>query len=244
MTDAPSELTTLVRADLVWVAHYWPDLTESRLPGTARPWRQPHLTGEQTEQRDQQARDERLERVGLMPGEHPAPVDVGILDTMADILWNASILIDEIGWHTPVQAPEMPSTAYSDTAPILLDYAARHLPERLAAWAQPIARRMVAQIAGALAMVLDGQLLDVECPWCHGKTAEAPVGGARTWWVHILPGDQVAIVCTGLCEPPAKEVGTWWKGQPCWPLADWERLAKQVMSKTEQTIRAREMIAS
>jgi hypothetical protein len=243
MTDAPSELTELVRADLVWVAHYWEDLAESRLPGTARPWRQPHLTAQQADERDQQARIERIERASVMPGEHPAPVDVGILDTMSDILWNAVTISDEIRLRVTTAGPGLPSTAFADARPYL-DYAAKNLTEDVAFWAQPIARRMVGQVARALALVLDGQLLDVECPWCHGKTPETPVGGALTWWVHALPGDQIAIVCTGICEPPAREVGTWWRGQPCWPLADWEGLAARVMSDDEQASRAREMIAS
>lgn len=238
MTVARSELAQAVSESLVWVAHFWEDLAESRLPGTARPWRQPHLTGEQADERDQQARIERLERVALMPGEHPAPVDVGVLDTMASILWDATVIADQVSRDINRMNLAHPSTAYADARPYL-DYAAAHITDDLAEWAQPIVARMVDQMATALALVLDGQLLDVTCPWCHGRTEQAPVGGARTWWVHVLPGGQIAIVCTGLCEPPAREVGTWWQGKPCWPLGDWEGLAKRV-----QTAETCERIAS
>ncbi|GII63560.1 hypothetical protein Skr01_36450 [Sphaerisporangium krabiense] len=257
-TAARSELTTAVAADLVWVAHYWDDLAESRLPGTARPWRQPHLTPEQAEERDQQARIERLERVGVMPGEHPAPVDVGVLDTMASILWDAVQLADAVTEHHGLAPLEYPSTAYADARPYL-DYAAAHLPDEIADWAAPIARRLVDQTARTLALVLDGQLLDVVCPWCRGVTAEAPAGGARTWRIRNLLAEQdcrhghprrfcptceqhIAIVCEGACEPPHREVGTWWRGQPCWPLTDWENLARRVMSADEQITRAREAV--
>ncbi|MBB4700103.1 hypothetical protein [Sphaerisporangium siamense] len=214
------------------------------MPGTARPWRQPHLTPEQAEERDQQARIERLERVGVMPGEHPAPVDVGVLDTMASILADAVVIADEIHHRTLIAAPEAPSTAYADARPYL-NYAARNLHfTDIADWAAPIACKMVDQTARTLALVLDGQFLDVECPWCHGVTEQAPAGGARTWRVYALPGDMIAIVCEGICEPPHREVGTWWRGHPCWPLSDWEGLARRVMPEAEQAAHAREMIAS
>jgi hypothetical protein len=87
---------------------------------------------------------------------------------------------------------------------------------------------MYEQVARALSMLYTGQTIRVLCPWCDGRTPEQPVGGAYTWRVTVLPGNQVAIICTGVCEPPAREVGTWWQGAPCWPISDWARLAKHV----------------
>ncbi|MGH3382675.1 MAG: hypothetical protein ACRDP6_48900 [Actinoallomurus sp.] len=223
--------------DLEFVVAYWPDLTESRLPGTARPWRQPELTPDQRAELDHAARLERAERSEDAWGETPAPVDVSVLDLMADVVWDADeaagLVADAI--MCPRLAP--PPTAYSD-AREWLDFAARHAGEVLdggrlnaVAW---LARGMVDAIARALCLVYDGQRLAVICPWCQGRTEAAPVGGAKTWRVRQLPGDLVAIVCEGTCEPPSKSVGTWWRGQPCWPVSEWDWLAKQVTVTEER----------
>lgn len=230
-------LTAHVIADLEWVAAYWPDLTEARLPGTARPWRQPDLTPERRAELDHEARLERADRSEDAWGETPAPVDVAVLDLMADIVWDADeaagIVADEI--MCPRLPP--PTTAYTDPRP-WLDFAARHYDEAggmyLHVDVARLARGMVDAIARALCLVYDGQRLDVICPWCEGRTEAAPVGGAKTWRVRQLPGDLVAIVCEGACEPPSKSVGTWWRGQPCWPVSEWDWLAKQVTAAEER----------
>ncbi|MFD0883858.1 hypothetical protein ACFQ08_04710, partial [Streptosporangium algeriense] len=114
-----------------------------------------------------------------------------------------------------------------DARPYIL-YAARRVPElpdEWVEWAAPTARRMVSRIASALCMVYDGQTLDVVCPWCSNTAV---------WRVQELPGGIVAIVCHGVCEPPAREVGTWWGGRPVWPLQDWERLAKHVQAAEQR----------
>ena len=87
-------LVRSVITDLEWVAAYWPDLVEARLPGTARPWRQPHLTPEQRAERDHAAWAERLERTGEAIGEAPAPLDLGVLDVITSILAEAVALAD------------------------------------------------------------------------------------------------------------------------------------------------------
>jgi hypothetical protein len=232
-------LTAHVIADLDWVIAYWPDLTESRLPGTARPWRQPELSPEQRAERDHAARIEKAERSDDAWGETPAPVDVGVLDLMADILWDADDIAGKVadGIMCPRLAP--PTTALADARPFL-DFAARHFAHANL-WVDDVpdmarkARGMVDAIARALCLVYDGQRLDVECPWCEGRTELAPVGGERTWRVRELPGGLVAIVCeSGTCEPPGKDVGTWWRGKPCWPTSEWEWLAKHVQDSEQR----------
>lgn len=131
-----------------------------------------------------------------------------------------------------------PSTAYSD-ARAWLDFAARHFHEVLDLEAinavSSLARGMVDAIARALCLVYDGQRLDVVCPWCAGRTEAAPVGGEKTWRVRELPGDLIAIVCeSGTCEPPPRSVGTWWRGQPAWPIWEWDWLAKQMTAAQKQ----------
>lgn len=219
----------LVRADLEWVAEYWPDLLQARLPlATARPRRPNSLPPTLRAVRDAEARLERLERSGLAPGQSPAPVDVDVLQTALDLLVQADDLAAAVAEHTGLPALAPPRFGELDARPYLR-YAAEHLPESLAEWAAPITRRMVEHVADVLGMTYDGQTLAIVCPWCRGVTPETPAGGAHTWRVRILPGDQVAIVCeSGTCEPPLREVGTWWRGRPCWRMEEWERLARLV----------------
>jgi hypothetical protein len=216
---------------LDWVVSFWPDLLEARLPmATPRPWRQPQLSERARAERDAQARAERIERTALSLGESPAPSDLGILQTALDILVRADDLAAELAAVTlcPPLAP--PALGDLDARPYLA-FAVARLAEGhdgLAEWAAPVAGWMVDQTARALSMVYDGQVLAVVCPWCRGIAPETPAGGAHTWSVTTLPGDQIAIVCGGVCEPPAREVGTWWRGQPCWPISEWAQLAKRV----------------
>ncbi|MFJ2029445.1 hypothetical protein [Streptosporangium sp. NPDC087985] len=213
-----------VVADLEWVAEYWPDLIESRIPGTRRPWRQTDLTPAAIAARDAQARLERFERSMLSLGASPAPVDVAILSSMLDLLVQADDLAAAVA-HVAGDSPlPPPGPGELDARPYLL-YAARRLPDDLVEHAAPIAHRMVEQVARALCMVYDGQHLAVTCPWC---------GADDVWRVRELPGGMVAIVCEGVCDPPPKEVGTWWHGQPVWPISDWERLARRIRAAEER----------
>lgn len=216
-----------VVADLEWVMVYWPDLVEARLPlATARRWRQPELSADARAERDAQARAERFERNAL-GADSPAPVDIAVLQTALDVLVYADDLAAAIAEHTGLPVLPPPQLGELDAWPYLA-YAAAHLTEDLVDHAAPIARHMVDQVARAVCMVYDSQVLDVICPWCSGRTPETPTGGARTWRVMLMPGDLVGIVCTGQCSPPETDVGVWWYGQPCWPIARWTWLAKRV----------------
>ncbi|MER5421657.1 hypothetical protein [Streptosporangium roseum] len=154
----------------------------------------------------------------------PAPVDVAILQTALDILVAADDLAAALG--EPAMCLILASPGPGDLdARLYLRYAAARLhdlDDLWADWAAPKARRMYEQVAGTLCMVYDGQALAVTCPWC---------GEDDAWSVRELPGGMVAIVRAGVCEPPAKEVGTWWHGQPVRPISDWERLARKCASK-------------
>ncbi|WP_326637306.1 hypothetical protein OG884_26600 [Streptosporangium sp. NBC_01755] len=223
--------------DLEWCIEYWPDLIEARLPGTARPWRQPQLSPEAKLKRDWDARIDWALRTTHALGESPAPVDVAILSTALDLLVRADDLAADLGpvVMCPILAP--PGPGELDARPYLRYAAARFAegPEWLADGAEPTVRHIQQKIAQALCMVYDGQTLAVTCPWC----SETGV-----WRVQTLPGGQVAIVCGGVCEPPQRDVGTWWGGQPVWPIAQWPWLAQRVMSAEEKVRRAREAIAS
>lgn len=226
-------MTHPVVETLDWLIEYWPDLLEARLPlATRRPWRQPHLTPAAREERDRQAAEERAERNPLAIGESPAPVDVNVLQVALDVLVRADDLAAELGIVT--MCPILPPLAYGDLdARPYLRYAAARITEddsgALAEWAAPTVQLMYEQVAKALAMLYTGQTVRVVCPWCRGVTPETPAGGAHTWRVVELPSvpPQIAIMCTGICEPSAKEVGTWWGSQPCWPISEWPKLAKR-----------------
>ncbi|MEU1731405.1 hypothetical protein [Streptosporangium sp. NPDC020145] len=243
-------IATRAKDDLKWITAYWEDLAESRLPGTARPWRQTTLTPTQLAARDQAAYEERWERTIEALGASPAPVRIPVLDLLNDLMNDAYALAYHLAEASGEQAPEPPATPFSDPAPYIAA-AQTHLdrlddPE-VVSWALDQTRSMVARVAASLALVYDGQRLDVECPWCRGVTPETPAGGARTWQVRDLLGGRacrhglpdrrfcgaceqfVVIVCMGECEPPQKSVGTWWHGHPCWPVYEWDWLAKRIV---------------
>ncbi|MET7333291.1 hypothetical protein [Nonomuraea sp. NPDC005650] len=213
-----------VVANLEWVVEYWPDLVDARIPGTRRPWRQIELTPEARAELDEQARIERFERSMLSLGASPAPLDVNVLQAVLDMLVQADDLAAAIAGHYGRGWLPSPGPGELDARPYLL-YAARHLPEQLVEQVAPVAAAMVDRVASLLCMVYDGQHLDVECPWCHNTDV---------WRVRELPGGMVAVVCEGVCEPPLDQVGTWWGGQPVWPIQDWPRLARLIHAAEER----------
>ncbi|MFD1940521.1 hypothetical protein ACFSKW_54600, partial [Nonomuraea mangrovi] len=168
--------------------------------------------------------------------ESPAPVDINVLQTALDVLVRADDLAAELGEWSIEPSPLPPELGELDARPWFRYTRAVLINEHVdlgepGPWhdhATPIVHGMYEQVAQALAMLYTGQVVRVICPWCDGRTITQPAGGAYTWKIHELPGGQIAIVCHGLCEPPEREVGTWWRGIPCWPISDWERLAKRV----------------
>jgi len=219
----------IVIQNLEWVIEYWPDLVESRLPMTTKPPRQTReINGEEKELLDAQARIDRYFRTHLAWGESPAPVDVDILQTLLDVLVLADDLAAELGPPAmcPILAP--PGPGVLDARPWLRYSLARlhELPDDWCEWAWPTVERIYRRTAGALAEIYHGQTVRVICPWCKGRTAEQPTGGAHTWRVELLPNNEIGIICHGInCDPPADVVSTWLWGKPCWPITTWQRLA-------------------
>ncbi|WP_113699169.1 hypothetical protein [Nonomuraea lactucae] len=235
---------------LDWLIEYWPDLLDARLPmATRRPWQTPTLDAEGKELLDAAAYLDRYFRNPLGVRESPAPLDVNVLQTVLDVLVHADDLAAELGEWSVRPLLASPGMGELDARPYLA-YARARLAEEQedlgepgpwSEWAEPIVHRVYESVARALAMLYTGQTVRVICPWCLGRTAENPIGGEYTWRIHELPGrpPQIAIICHGQCEPPQREVGTWWGGKPCWPLWDWERLAKRVRDhETHETIGA------
>ncbi|WP_067184563.1 hypothetical protein [Microtetraspora niveoalba] len=232
MSHLPSE----VADDFASAAVYWLDFLEARFPGTPRPSHPRVLTREDRARRDELARVERAERVLVMPGEHPAPLHLDVsqaADELAEWAYWCAVRVAEAIMR-PVPAPPQ---GLEDVQQVL-DFAARLIVEAdfvcagLAEELASTARWIAESIYHHLHLRPDGQVITVICPWCKGITEDEPLGGAYTWRVRVLPGDQVAIVCeSGSCEPPLREVGTWWGGRPCWPLPDWGRLARFIAAR-------------
>jgi hypothetical protein len=219
-------------ADLHLVADLWPGLAHARIPGSALGSHEPSLTAERQAELDHEARLERLERNELMPGEHVDAVRPEILDLMGSVVCGAEDLAEQVSLAVCAPVLPPPSTALADPRPYLAR-AAGYLPlaaggghgsRGLLIWAAGAARQMAAEVGAALGLGGDGQLLRVPCPWCRGGWF-----GARTLRVRVLPGDLIGIVCeSGLCTPPAGDVGTWWQGRPVWPFAMWPWLARRM----------------
>ncbi|MDT0302919.1 hypothetical protein [Streptomonospora wellingtoniae] len=223
------------RADLLHIADRWPDLYQLRLPGTATR----HTTGYASlaarRARDAQARAERRDRTTDTLGYSAAPLDVEVLDTLTDILVGADELAGRIAATAGAPVLDPPSTAY-DYAAIrgYLIHAGDHLadaadvdPEALDD-AQDTARSMRRKLDKALNEIADGHRLDTVCAFCGGATPEAPAGGERTLVVRVVV-DQLVIVCANaLCSPTSADCGTWVRGRPAWPEAEWEWLNKRL----------------
>jgi hypothetical protein len=246
-------LTLVARAvtDLGLVAEYWPGLNEQKDPSVFAPRPPSLLTPEQRAVLDYDARIERQERDGLMPGEHPDAARADVLDLLASLAYDAWDLADTVG--QAVGQPRLPRPApFADPAPhlhITIHYlpAAAEADDLVGPWVASQARRMLGELTRALCLTFSGQTLAAICPWCQGRTESAPAGGQRTWRVRDLLGtlacshghidkalcnkcpQQIAIVCEShTCEPPSDKIGTWWRGMPAWPIYEWDWLAKQL----------------
>lgn len=200
-------------------ARLWPLLAMTRIPGTRRPWRHGELTLIQRDERDAQLRAER-HMAEIFLEAQPAPLHLDVLDTL-DLLW--SVLV-RTAMNLGVPMPPQRVMGALDDPRQLLELcraAARRQPDGVVAdhgWA------ILHTIEAALGEIYDGQKLTADCPWCHGGIARAP-----SWRVHLLPGQLPAIVCeSGACEPPEADAGTWWHGQPAWPLWEWSWLAQRI----------------
>jgi hypothetical protein len=217
-------------ASAAYLAEHWPALVEQRIPGTARPWRQLDVSTLDPERREQlaaEARAERLDRADLAPGETPAPVDVLVLDLLADITEAADRLAAAVAESARcgLLLPPAP-TAYADPTSYLAhlqlhldgsEYA--DLVEAAAGELGALARRT----AEALRLVYDGQRLAGDCPWCHQP---------RALVVRVPASEQLPmlVVCesTVVCEPPERDCGKSVRGRPAWPYYEWEWLGDRI----------------
>ena len=224
------------RADLIHIADAWPDLYQLRMPGKARRRRQRPLTATARAAADDLARVERAERdPDLTLGTTPAPMDVGVLDTLADLLASATELADRLAMTAGEADAEPPSSAYDfEALPRILLAASAYLPGAAEVDpeclddAQDTARTMRRRLDAALGDLEDGHVLSTVCAWCRGATTTAPAGGELTLTVRLVVGEPVIVCASDVCEPPAEDCGTWVLGRPGWPECEWHWLAQRL----------------
>lgn len=224
--------TKAVQADLAWVAASWKDVYELRLPGKRRAAPVRPMTRAARDRADELARLEKAEQGLSILGASQAPMDVSVLDALADLLADACEMDERLTLTAGVADVEPPTTAYDfEAIPRILGHAAETLP--IAADVDPgalddaehAAKRMRATVARRIGELTEGQVLPGLCAWCHGATTQAPAGGERTLTVKVV-AEQPLIVCTSdVCDPPPGDCGTWLFGRPAWTQAEWEWLA-------------------
>ena len=216
-------LTTAVR-DIGFLIWHWNDLVAAKIPGTRRPWAQT-MTRAESRRRASRNGDHTV-----LISKAPAPVQLDALD--------AAIEIHRIGWDLATKAhqtlrdiPTDLPTAVGDDARPWWQYLARVLDQYLEANPDDLDHvyrhiRHARQLAAAtLRLVLDGHVLDADCPWC----------GSRPLKVRIV-ADEPVVVCESrrVCEPPEPDCGTWVRDRPAWIQPEWDWLAKRIRHAEEK----------
>lgn len=206
-----------------FVVAHWPDLLESRIPGTRRSWTQ-------TRTRAESRRQATLEGLGLAGAtKAPAPLHLDVLDTIVDVVQIAHALADRVAQLAGVERPDPPSSAYADPRPYL-SYVQEHLETAAEVDWQVVddaldlrsdcsVARARNRTATALRLILGGQVLDCICPWCGGTPMKLEEHDGS--WL---------VVCRSrlACSPPESDCGTWINGHPAWPPEEWEWLGKRI----------------
>ncbi|TYK47171.1 hypothetical protein [Actinomadura decatromicini] len=207
-----------------------------RDPAAKRPWREVVLDAFQRAELDDEARAELADRTEDAPGEHRDAARPDVLDALSGVLWRAQDLAAYV--LRAVYHPALPEAGPAADPRPYLRAAREHLPTAVTGWtngkdfayfAADRAAAMLDDLEAALALNVDGHTVKAVCPWCRGGLA-----GSYSWRVRALPGSTtdlslVVIVCeSGVCNPPTKDVTTWWKGVPAWPFRDWPWLARRL----------------
>jgi hypothetical protein len=199
-----------------WIVERWEHLTDSRYIGTPRPWRQP--------QRRRSSSQDQPAMFSTTP--IPAPLHLDTHDLINEVLRKIRHLAVstavECGHDTVLSYLEHHRTEEPSEE---LDYIVRHFlvtSEEAQKYTDHTIGRIRARMAEEFAEILDGQSLVGDCPWCHQQELVIRLIGP--------PGAQQPVVLceNGGCNPPASECGKWYKGQPAWPLHEWEWLAARM----------------
>ncbi|GAA2298426.1 hypothetical protein GCM10010402_66310 [Actinomadura luteofluorescens] len=224
-----SALDRAVR-DLTEVETLVPLLALLRDPSTSRPWREVVLDPWARAELADEARAELADRNEDAPGEHRDAARADVLDALSGVLWRAQDLAAYV--LRAVYHPALPEAGPAADPRPYLRAAREYLPRAVTSWANgkdfayfaaDRAAAMLTDLQHALALVADGHTVKAHCPWCHGGLT-----GGYTWRVRVIV-DEPSIVCeSGVCNPPSKDVGTWWRGVPVWRFPDWPWLARRL----------------
>lgn len=205
-----------------FVSTHWADLAEARRPGTPRRWAQ---TSSRAESR-RRATSEGAGLAGLTKAR--APLHLDVLDTMEDVravsrelanavsLLSGAVLLRKRGLSDP--RPDLAFIAENLEVSAKVD----------GGWIVDAALDMTDdcsivrarnRTATALRMILSGQVLDADCPWC----------GARPLRIEVH-ADEPLVVCRSrrVCEPPEPDCGTWVQDRPAWIEAEWAWMARRI----------------
>ncbi len=229
--------------DLDYLTEAWPALVVLKIPGPPRTWVEtPRRAGVLT------AAD--AERLGKKGVPRPAPADVGVLDLLARI----STTIDDVartvvvtaGLDNPDANPPIHAEEFLPHVPAAVDPCswmrttatwlaeAHDNDDRTVPWVEQQLAPLVSAAARLLGDLRDGQVMNGICPWCYGAT---PVGvGERTMQIHYPESedDEPLVICRGLnCAPPSSACGSRFRGQPAWPIREWDWLSKMLRDPNE-----------
>lgn len=213
-------LTAAVR-DCGFVLWHWTDLLDAKVPGTPRPWAQTMTREESRAKARTQARE-----VEVPQG--PAPVHLDVVDTVVEVRRIGRELavyaLEAIG-DDPAELPH----GVGDDARPWWAYLARvldRLVDQRDDGVDEVLRRIrhAKQLtAAALRLILDGHVIEADCPWCR----------ARPLKVRIVAGEPL-VVCESdrVCEPPEADCGNWigrrGVARPAWIQPEWEWLAQRI----------------
>jgi len=227
-----------ILSDLAFVAQYWPDLHDARIPGTKRPWRQTDLTPTKRAELAARDRAERFDRSILGLAAAPAPVHVDILDALVDAQAIAYELGKLVTDRADVRPPTVPASVYADPRNNLATIG-KHLIAAIEndplveSKAQRNSQYLKQQVAVALRLITDGQVVG-DCPWCGGVRA------MKLRYVRQINPETGAyendprIVCQSsyVCDPPsmACDPQLQVRGRPAWRYTDWEWLSAQMVA--------------
>jgi hypothetical protein len=257
-----------IAEDMDYLLASWPLLVLLNAPGGSRarilPMRP--LSEAARERAEAQAREDadvaRLPGY-VAPGRHPVPIDVPLLDLLAEFVATAAEVADAVTQTAGVERMRPPASCYVDPRPYLQTarawlQVACDADERTEPWVGERLHGIADRIATHLGEVHDGQVLEALCPWCNGRTPSRPAGGALTLVVMdrarratstpsaddaVRPGEddrrQPLIVCRGTsCTPPDSDVGLWLgpddgARRPAWPMREWDWLAQRLLPVPE-----------
>lgn len=249
-----------IAEDMDYLIASWPLLVLLNVPGgsgRARLLPMRPLSDEARERASAQAREDVAEarKPGYVaPGKHPVPIDVPLLDLLADFV---AVVDDVAGVVTQVAGADRmrpPESCFVDPRPYLVTTRAwlrdaNDVDGTTEPWVAAQLHGIADRIASHLGEVHDGQVIEALCPWCCGRTSSRPTGGGLTLVVQdrarratsVAPSSAGAdrveplIVCRGAnCTPPDGDVGVWLGPEdgprhPAWPMREWDWLAQRLL---------------